>query len=359
MNRVCDMRTVRLFCMACLCALLIFGLAQSSDAKTGYGEVIDLPNATHAADPSVIRVGDTYYMYPTSTSLAVECWSSKDMESWSYEGVVWEPSSPDGWNNQLIWAPDVFPYEEKYYLYYSANLLIGVAVADEPTGPFVDVYSHPFIGDGYGNMASTAIDANAFLDDDGSLYIYCSCHTSIGSLPAAAICVSPMTDPVTVTGDWQRAPMPGLNWETLWNEGPWTFKHGDTYYLMYSGSGANTPFYAIGYATAKDPLGPFEKYFWNPILKTDWGAEFYGPGHNSVVKDENGTMWIFYHTKTTPELSWDRRVRKNKLAVDDEGDLYVVLNETDDDSGDDDAADDDAADDDAQSDDDEEVGCGC
>ena len=36
-------------------------------------------------------------------------------------------------------------------------------------------------------------------------------------------------------------------------------KHGDTYYLMYSGNGATDTWYAVGYATSKSPLGPFEK----------------------------------------------------------------------------------------------------
>ena len=320
-----------------------------------YGEPIDLPNNEFAADPSVIRVGDRYYLYPTTTGVSVECWSSTDLENWTYEGVVWGPAEPGSWNDGGVWAPDVFQYEGKFYLYYTANMKIGVAVADEPTGPFVDVYDHPFIGGGYGNTAGKSIDAHVFQDDDGSLYIYCTTY-----IPVSAIRVSRMIDPVTVVGDWQLVVVPNLlSWELHICEGPWMVKHGGIYYLMYSGNGANLPLYAIGYATATNPMGPFEKYEGNPILHVDWEHEFYGPGHNSVVTDDQGTMWMFYHTKVEPTIGWERVVRKNKLAFDTEGNMYVVLDD-DDDVSDDDVSDDDT-DDDTSADDDsgEDEGCGC
>jgi beta-xylosidase len=49
-------------------------------------------------------------------------------------------------------------------------------------------------------------------------------------------------------------------------------KRQGTYYLMYSGSGADGPDYAIGYATAKSPLGPFTKHSGNPIAQREGGT---------------------------------------------------------------------------------------
>jgi len=346
---------IQLFLLILFFVVAIFGFAQEVEAKgTGYGEPLDLHDATAAADPTCIRVNGVYYLYPTTDSASVQCWSSTDRKSWKYEGKVWEAGAPGSWNDQLIWAPDVLPYDGKFYLYYAANQFVGVAVSDSPTGPFIDVYDHPFIGNGYGGLSGQVIDANAFRDDDGSLYMYCAWHKlSILSVIAA----SPMADPETVTGQWAEAVVPKLDWEFFWAEGPWMLKEDGIYYLMYSGNGANWPFYAIGYATATDPMGPFTKYSGNPILKTDWSSDFWGPGHNSVVKDESGKMWIFYHTKTKPTIDWDRRVRINELAVDAEKNLYVVLG--DDDTSDDDAADDDSVDDDSGKGGNEDEGCGC
>ncbi|MCZ7583455.1 MAG: family 43 glycosylhydrolase [Deltaproteobacteria bacterium] len=292
------------------------------------------------------------------------------------KGVVWGPAEPGAWNDDNVWAPDVFEDEGQYYLYYSANMRIGVAVADDPTGPFVDVYDQPFIGTGHGGVPFLAIDAHAFRDDDGALYLY-----TTGYHPFSFIRVFTMVDPVTVNEDWTELIGPKFfGWETFINEGAWIVKHGGVYYLMYSGNDVRIPFYAIGYAMSDSPLGPFVKYERNPILHVNWEHEFYGPGHNSAVEGPDGDLWIFYHTKLNPGQNLLRRVRKNRLRFTGDGQLWVDIGlgppppfpvddddqddevePTDDDTGDGDAAtgdDDDstASDDD---DDDDSNGCGC
>jgi len=341
------MRAAAALAVSLAVLLSIHCLAEAGPPQ--YGDPIDLPNAPAAADPSVISVGDTYYMYPTTDWQSVECWSSEDMRSWTYEGVVWQKGEPGSWNDGTIWAPDVLQHDDRFFLYYSANQMIGVAESASPTGPFVDVYDHPFIGGGYGDTSGQAIDANAFLDPSGDLYIYCAWHDPLSLIRAA-----PMADPVTLGGPWTEVVLPQLNWESLWIEGPWMLHDSGEYYLMYSGSSALLPFYAVGYARAQHPLGPFGKYDANPILKADWDYDIWGPGHNSVVRDQNGSPWIFYHTKISPERGWDRVVRCNRLDFDDWGNLYVVLREPDPhpDDDDDDITDDDDDDDIADDDDD-------
>jgi hypothetical protein len=49
------------------------------------------------------------------------------------------------------------------------NFRIGVAVADKPTGPFVDMTDKPIFDPGY-----PIIDANVFFDTDGRSYLYYS-----------------------------------------------------------------------------------------------------------------------------------------------------------------------------------------
>ena len=163
-----------------------------------YGDYLDLPGAGFVADPAVIEVDGTYYLYPTHSGVDLECWSSTDLNEWEYEGVVWGPAPAGEWNDQNLWAPDVFVHEGSYYLYYTANEKIGVAVADDPTGPFVDVYDHPFIGGGYGEAWFNAIDAHVFRDTNGSLYLYAT-----GYMPLTYLRVFPMEDPLTLAGGWQ------------------------------------------------------------------------------------------------------------------------------------------------------------
>jgi len=282
-----------------------------------YGAPLTLPNTTYAADPLAIRVDETYYLYPTTLDTAVEGWSSTDFVIWNYEGIVWGPAPPGAWNYGGICAPDILPYEGQYYMYYNSAGGIGVAVADAPTGPFVDVYDHPLVNGFF------TIDPDVFVDEDGSIYMYHTCSAPFGS-----IAVSRMADPVTMSGTWQRLFSPGIiNWEGFLVEGPWMIKHDGVYYLMYSGNQTIYPFYAIGYATADEPLGPFTKYENNPILGVDWAHDFWGPGHNSVVNDADGRMWMFYHTKVAPQTGWEREVRINQVAFNAEDQLFVVLDD--------------------------------
>jgi len=342
--------------------VLLALLLTTSIAAADYGAPLALPGAETAADPAVIEVDGTYYLYVTSSYVDIECWASEDLVQWRYEGVAWAQAPAGAWNDQDVWAPEVHTDGESFYLYYAANMMIGVARADAPTGPFSDVYDHPFVGGGYGGVNGLAIDAHVFRDDDDRLYFYFA-----GYQPFSVVRVARMSDMVTIDGEPATLVKPGIvNWELFVTEAPWIVKHDGVYYLMYSGYGADRVNYAVGYATADDPLGPFAEYADNPILYKDVVAGFYGPGHNGTLVDPDGALQIVYHTKVAPTIGWDRQIRINQLCFTAAGRMYVGFDgctqtdEDDDDTVDDDAADDDVAPvDDDEDDEDDDDGCGC
>lgn len=340
----------------------------ASAVYADYGTPLVLPGVSTAADPEVLEVDGVYYLYVTSSNLDFSCWSSTDLVTWTNEGVVFPQPAEGSWNDYNVWAPEVHRNGNDFYLYYAANMMLGVAHATSPTGPFVDVYDHPFIGGGYGGVAGLAIDAHLFRDDDGQLYLYYA-----GYMPFSSIRVVPMVDMVTPADEAHRTLVePGIwNWEMFVAEGPWMVKHDGRYYLMYSGWGADRPNYAVGYATADDPLGPFAEATENPILHRDDDAEIYGPGHNGVVTAPGGQLQIVYHTKQFVTIGWDREIRLNDLCFSESDKMYVGLDGCtvgpDDDAADDDQTDDDATDHDATDDDaatgegeegDDDSGCG-
>jgi beta-xylosidase len=224
------------------------------------------------------------------------------------------------------WAPDVFHHargDRKFYLYYTDNdpevprqdgpfdKQIGVAVADKPLGPFVDKRS----------LVKGAIDAHMFQDDDDRLYLY---YANIEG--GFKIFVQPMSDPLTPQGERTEILHPTEPWETAAGEvteGPFIIKRDGVYYLMYSGSGADSPHYAIGYATSKSPTGPFNKHPGNPIAKrTD---EVIGPGHHCVVTGPDGKLWMIYHQKYRDNTSFRRFVALDPLWFDDEGVIHAAV----------------------------------
>jgi len=268
------------------------------------------------ADPDVIRVGGSYYLYATSNTKGYEVFASQDLVHWDYKGWVFE--DPRGG----AWAPDVFHNRRgdgKFYLYYTDNSArpvsgqmqkqIGVAVTESPLGPFKDKRV----------LATNAIDAHLFQDDDGEMYLY-----YVDLTGGFKIVVQPMADPLTTKGETKVVIRPNEEWEKRSGEvteGPFMLKRNGGYYLMYSGTGADSPNYGIGYATAKSPVGPFVKFARNPIAHR--GGNVLGPGHHCVVEGPDKKLWLVYHQKWNAEQNFRRFLALDPLWFDDDGVIHA------------------------------------
>lgn len=285
------------------------------------------------ADPHVIQVDHRWYLYGTSSDEGYECWSSGDLADWRYEGLVWRPV-PGSWNDQgHFWAPHVQATRDGYYLYYSANLRIGVARAESPTGPFQEILAVPLVGDGMGGVGDgrrpftgsalwfldfdeLAIDAAVFEGRDGSLTLYFS-----RNVPWSVIQAMPMEDYATLAQAEPKTVLDAslLGWEGLVREGPFVIEHQGQLHLMYSGNFYWSPSYAIGDAVGTSPLGPFVRRDDDPILASTPSGVLIGPGHHSVVAGAHDDLLVFFHTKISPESGDERRVRYAPISFDAEG----------------------------------------
>jgi len=258
------------------------------------------------ADPAVIRHEGVYYLYATGEvdgDNGTRVYTSTDLVTWKRGPVVFRPGRPH------VWAPDVWrdPASGRFYLYYTVSQTVGVAEADGPLGPFTirrQLFDH-------------AIDAHLFRDDDGRLYLY------VVQLPGFRITVQPMAGPTEPRGEPKEILRPESDWEKRAGhvtEGPWMIKHRGRYYLIYSGSGADTPDYAVGYATSESPLGPFMRAPHNPFVHRSEGV--FGPGHGCAVQDGAGRWWHVYHQKRTDRVEWDHFICLDPLEFDASGRLH-------------------------------------
>lgn len=118
----------------------------------------------YGGDPSILVDGDTVYCYvghdaSTTDSYRMPDWrvySSKDMKNWTYHGIAlqettsnirWAANNTEAWAGQVMKHKSLTTGETKYYFYYTTEAnssygggkSVGVAVADSPTGPFVDI----------------------------------------------------------------------------------------------------------------------------------------------------------------------------------------------------------------------------
>ena len=180
-------KSLLLFCLF-TSLVLSHSLAQmtqhSLETKTTYTN----PLQVQFGDPYVLYSQETYYMYGTGggAKKGFAAYSSKDLVNWKPEGQVYFHDNRNGWSDPkagwggAYWAPEVYEVNGKFYMVYSAqwrvnptqeveNFRIGVAVADKPTGPFIDLANKPIFDPGY-----PIIDANVFFDTNGKAYLYFS-----------------------------------------------------------------------------------------------------------------------------------------------------------------------------------------
>lgn len=325
-------------------------------------------------DPYILYVkGDKYYMYGTGGAKdGFAAYSSTDLVNWKKEGQVYYANNKNGWStsksgwNGAYWAPEVYEVKGKFYMFYSAqwkvnptnefeNFRIGVAVADKPTGPFIDLKNKPIFDPGY-----PIIDANVYFDKNGKKYLYYSrcCYKHPVESEVATWAKSKgwfneieeswvygvelkpdfsgiigkpvllLRPPVTMDdkqAEWESRSVTSKEVNRRWTEGSVTFKKGDTYYIMYSANYFGGKNYAVGYATSKSPLGPFTKSNDNPVLQknVEQGGIVTGTGHNSITYSPDGKqMFCVYHGRTTATGD-DRVVFIDRMKILKDGRLIV------------------------------------
>ena len=284
------------------------------------------------ADPFVLLVDGRYYAYGsgevTTGSRVFEVLESDDLVRWRSHGPVLE-KLPAAFGDEY-WAPEVAEAEGRFWLYFSvghgiAGHHLRVAVADSPLGPFRD------LGLDLTPDESFAIDAHPFLDDDGRRYLFFARDVLDAERPGTQLAVVPLAsmteaaaEPTTVlepNADWQvyerdRA-MYGalLDWHTL--EGPSVVKRDGRYWLTYSGGAWTGAGYAVSWAVADHPLGPWAHAPVGapPLLATS--GQLVGPGHNSLTTAPDGGDAIVFH-------AWDaartaRRMHVRRITFGREG----------------------------------------
>ena len=164
-----------------------------------------------------------------------------------------------------MWAPSVIEKGGKYYFFFGANDIqndgavggIGVAVADQPSGPFKDHLGKPLIGK-FHNGAQP-IDQFVFSDADGTHYLIYGGwrHCNIARLNDDFTGFVPFEDGTT----FKEITPEG------YVEGPFMFIRDGKYYFMWSEGGWTGPDYSVAYAIADSPFGPFQRIA--KVLKQD------------------------------------------------------------------------------------------
>jgi len=257
---------------------------------------------SYTADPAPMVYDGRLYLYTShdedvtvNNFFTMNDWrlySTIDMVNWTDHG------SPAGyktfsWGTGDAWAPMGVARNGKFYLYVPINnstgSKIGVAVADSPIGPFKDALGKALISTGSGN-----IDPTVFIDDDMQAYLYwgnpnlyyVKLNTDMISFPGSPTQVNLTTAGFGTRSNSDRA--------TAYEEGPWFYKRGSLYYIVYPADG--TP-EKISYTTSSGALGPW--MYRGDIMAKESGSTGSFTNHPGVI-DYKGHSYFFYHNAALP-----------------------------------------------------------
>ncbi len=253
-----------------------------------------------AADPTVIRTEDGFYLYATQTDKYwVPIYFSKDLVNWEFKRTAFrnatKPQIPGG---GAFWAPEIRHINGKYVLYFSwakwgdgDASYTAVATSDSPLGDFVNSKELLTKED----FGSNCID-QFYYEEDNKKYMF------VGSFNG--IYVTELTDDgLSVKRNENGTP-------TLKNkafEGTNIYKKNGYYYLFASINNCcdgERSRYKVVVGRSQDLLGPYLDKSGKDMINNAWelvlegdGQKFFGPGHNSIiVQDDAGTDWMIYHS---------------------------------------------------------------
>ena len=279
------------------------------------------------ADPEGIIFGNRFWIYPTYSApyeqqLYFDAFSSPDLVKWTVHPRVLETKNIT-WANRALWAPSIIEKGGKYYIFFSANDIqsdsetggIGVAVADQPEGPFSDLIGAPLVGKYYNG--AQPIDAFVFRDEDGSHYLFYGGHSHCN--------VAKLKDDFT---GFEMMPGSGNLFNEItptdYVEGPFVFRRGGKYYFMWSEGGWTGPNYRVAYAISDSLLGPWTRIA--TVLQQD-SAVATGAGHHSVIHHPTSDKYyMVYHRRPLGETDGNHRVTCiDEMKFDAEGKIIPMV----------------------------------
>lgn len=272
------------------------GTDQEAGEESSSNELVNPVLPGDRPDPTVIKIGDTYWASATSNewSPLFPILKSDDLLNWELVSYVFPEGAPD-WAVNNFWAPELAYDEEqgKVYAYYTARdkqskrLSVAVASADSPEGPYTD--HGPLVAQEFGS-----IDAYEVRDTDGKLYVIWKEDGNSKGQPTPMWAQEINEERTALQGEMHELFRNDQEWEGHLVEGISVFRKNDYFYATYSAGACceTTCNYKAGVARAKNLLGPWEKYDQNPVLtdNDDWKC----PGHGTVV-EKDGEHYLLYH----------------------------------------------------------------
>lgn len=237
-------------------------------------------------DPSIVRVGDDYYMVNSSFVFfpSIPISHSRDLIHW--ECIGYAITNPKWARMEKLeggrgyWAPDISYYEGKFYITATYRLNDGgrvqrlqmVTSSEKPEGP----YCEPVF------LEEEGIDPSIFTDLDGRRYMLLNRGARIFEISKDGREI--LSKPKLLWyGDNKKA-----------SEGPHLL-YKDGYYYLFMAEGGTGMGHRISVARSKTLMGVYESCPYNPILRQwDDKRQLQCCGHGMPVETAKGDWYMVY-----------------------------------------------------------------
>lgn len=295
-----------------LSAALIGGFLLSSNASAENPAV----RYTFTPDPAPVVFNDTCYFFSGHDEEGADyfemnewqCFWSTDMVNWTPRGIILNYKDLQ-WSSGEAWASQCIERNGKYYFYFTAvksARTIGVAVADNPGGPYKDPLGKPLCGPNW-----DYIDPTVFIDKDGQAWLY------FGNPKAYYVKLN--EDMISYSGNIVQTDMSSGfgNGGSTYTEGPWFYRRGDLYYLLYAAAGIPEE---IGYSTSTSPTGPWT---YRGVIMAKNQTDLAFTNHCGVV-DYKGHSYFFYHNQAINHNGFNRSTCVEEFTYNADGSIPSI-----------------------------------
>jgi xylan 1,4-beta-xylosidase len=263
-------------------------------------------------DPSILRVGEDYYLVNSSFAFfpGLPVFHSRDLVTWKQIGnAIDRPSQVDFGKlgvSRGLFAPALSWHDGTFYIVNTCVLCGGnfLITAQNPAGPWSDPVWLPFEG----------IDPSLFFDADGKAYIVNNGAPEETPLYSGhrAIWMQEFDAAANKLAGPRRVIVDGgtdIGKKPIWIEGPHLFRAQGWYYLICAEGGTAEQHSEVVFRSKK-VWGPYVPYKGNPILtQRDLGARPFpvtSTGHAQFVATPKGDWYaVFLGTRPYAEDSYN------------------------------------------------------
>lgn len=264
------------------------------------------------ADPS-LRYAAGQYRLLTTQGDAIRMWSSPSLATLLNAPVKELFKDPDPTRNQQVWAPALYPFDGRWYIYYTAS-----------DGNDANHRNYVLESDGYdpegsyhfkariADHGTYAIDGEPILVGGNRYFAWAAPGRGQGG-PAQTY-LQRMDTPWSTRGDVVALPVDNGACTEV-REGPTAVTHEGRTFLTYSTCDTGKPDYAIYQISIPETADPMVPANWtrhpDPLLRRNDATGVWGPGHHSFFTSPDGSQtWIAYHAKNTSAYTYSWRTTR-------------------------------------------------